>query len=311
MNLYNDFNVLTNKRLAPNSKGVYQSTFVGCSRATGDKVTIKEHHLKQYPHHHRDQKVNGEDGESIVVREVLFLARLAKCPGGLFPRLQEMFITDTSIYLVTNYIDPFRLNNVVDIKTHSPDSDILGKGGMHPLDVKRITKSLVQALAHAHEHQIILRDLNPQNIMIRRVGNDPQNPGAATSIDVMIVDLSLAVSEGSIQILSDHPLFEWYMVPYLPPESVLGHPYSSAMDIWSLGVLIYAMISGQLPFEEDPNRRDDGILIKNITTARFVFYASLFENVETETKAFIRSCLRLDSNDRITAKQALKHSWVQ
>ncbi len=67
-----------------------QSYFVGCSRKTGEKVTIKEFHLAHYP---------AEDNS--IMTEVLFLTKLSHVG---IPQFKELFITDTSIFLITEYV---------------------------------------------------------------------------------------------------------------------------------------------------------------------------------------------------------------
>lgn len=78
--------------------------------------------------------------------------------------------------------------------------------------------------------------------------------------EVKITDFSQSVMKGSLENLADHPLFEWNAVPYMPPEAILGHPFSTSLDLWSLGVLAFLMLSGELPFEHE----DDRILVNSI-----------------------------------------------
>eukprot|EP01034_Spumella_vulgaris_P029852 gene29852-36972_t len=108
---------------------------------------------------------------------------------------------------------------------------------------------------------MIIRNLTADNIMVKSNGKD--------SYEVKICDFSLAVHVGSLKVLCDHPLFEWNDVPYLAPEALLGHPYSTAMDVWSVGVLLYAMICGRLPFDS-PNDKD---LVEMIKFANYEFTA--------------------------------------
>lgn len=277
---------------------------MACNRKTYDKVSIKEHHLRYYPtkeailaaSNDKDGKNTSSsmvDGESIVVGEVLLLAKLNhEC----IPKLSEIFITESSFYLVTNYIDSFRVKNFIDLKE--------GKSNLHIADVRRIAKSVCSALAHCHDRGVIVRDLTPQNIMLIKSGIDG-NTGGSMKVDVMITDFSLAVPVGSTQALPDHPLFEWSMVPYTAPEALLGHEYSFPMDCWALGTLIYVMLSGMEPFHHE----DDHVLVENIKTASFDFEEDAFDSVSKNVKMLIVDLLRPLPEGRLTAKQALKHSW--
>jgi serine/threonine protein kinase len=232
--------------------------------------------------------------------------------------------------LITNYIDPFRLHNFIDFEdvasASRPGAAVVGNRQLHIKDIRRITRSLCSALAHCHEHGVIVRDLTPQNIMIRKnqqvnsnttasggtltatfaVANTNPGPMESASIDVMIVDFSLSVGDGSIQVFSDHPCFEWNMVPYSSPEALLGHPYSFPTDMWSLGVLLYTMISCVLPFHHE----DDHVAIENIRTASFDFEEDAFDHIDLRIKQLISSLLKAKATDRITAKQMLKDEWL-
>jgi serine/threonine protein kinase len=228
-----------------------------------------------------------------VSNEILFLAKLNhEC----IPKLSEIFITESSVYLVTNYIDPFRLANFIDVKE--------GKSPLHIADVRRIAKSLCSALVHCHDRGVIVRDLTPQNIMVLKSGLDG-NTGGSMKIDVMITDFALAVQAGSTQALADHPLFNWNMVPYTAPEALLGHEYSFPMDCWALGTLIYVMLSGIEPFHHD----DDHVLVENIKTASFDFEEDAFDSVDKVVKMLIVDLLRPLPEGRLTAKQAMKNNW--
>ncbi len=233
------------------------------------------------------------DGESIVISEVLFLARLNhEC----IPKLNELFITDSSLFLVTNYIDPFRLTNFLDLKE--------GKSMLHISDIRKIAKFLVSALLHCHDHGVIVRDLTPQNIMVKKTGIDG-NTGGSMKVEVMITDFSLAVQAGSQQVLADHPLFDWNMVEYTAPEALLGQEYSFPMDCWAMGVLLYVMISGILPFHHD----DDHVLVENIKTASYDFEEDAFDMIDDTIKRLIEDLLKPWPAGRLTMKQALKNKW--
>ena len=274
-------------------KGVFHSTFVGCSRRTLDKVTIKEMHLRNYPSSQEAASAK-EDAESLVTSEILVLSRLNhEC----LPKLKEVFLTDSSCFLVTNYLDPARLSHYVDVRAHSTQ--------LHVADVRRIAKSLCSALAHCHDHGVIVRDLSPSSIMLRKSGVDAKT-GGALKLEVVIADFSLAVPQNSAQVLSDHPLFDWSLVPYTAPEALLGGAYSYPMDCWSLGVLMYVLFSGHEPFFHD----DDHVLVQNIRTASFDFDEDAFDSVDESAKTAISHVLKVTPTKRWTAQQFLKCPWL-
>lgn len=148
-----------------------------------------------------------------------------------------------------DYVDPTRLTNFINLSQKSTT--------LSPVDVRHIVKSMVGALIYCHELGVIVRGLTPENIMIKK-NSTPNELGSY--FDVKITDFSQAVLKGSLDNLADHPLFEWNAVPYMPPEAILGHPYSTSLDLWCLGVLTFLMLCGELPFEHE----DDRILVNSI-----------------------------------------------
>lgn len=272
---------------------MFQSTFVASARATGSKVNIKEHHLRYYPKNlHKDQDPE-HDATQAVATEVLFLTKLNHVS---VPKLRELFITEASLFIVMDYIDPFRLANFINFKEE--------KTILNVVEVRRIMKSLVSVVSHCHDQGVILRELTPSNVMVKKAGVD--STGQSCIFDVMLVDLSLAVSVGSTALLADHPIFEWNMVPYTAPEALLGQSYSTQMDMWSLGVLLFAMLSGKLPFDCE----DDHLLVSDIKTANFDFDDDCWDSIPQGAKQLTGELLHTVPADRLTAKQAMKHSWL-
>lgn len=279
--------------IAVYSRGMFQSTFIASARASGEKVSVKEHHLRYYPKNQNQEGDPEHDATQAVATEVLFLSKMNHVS---IPKLREIFITEASLFIVMDYIDPFRLSNFVNVKDN--------KTLLNVSESRRIMKSIVSAVHHCHEHGIIVRELTPNNIMVKKAGVD--STGHSCIFDVMLVDFSLSVVDGSTSLLADHPIFEWSMVPYTAPEALLNQPYSTSMDMWSLGVVLFSMLSGHLPF----NNEDDHLLVSDIKTANFEFDEDCWNSVPQAAKMLIGELLHSIPTDRLTAKQAMKSSWL-
>lgn len=267
-------------------KGLFQSYFVGCARKTGEKVTIKEHHLTHYP---------GEENSLVALSEVAILNKLSN--HTCYPRIHEMFLTDSSLFFVTEYIDSFRLINYMKLNEH--------KSSLALSDIKQISKALGSALQYCHQQKIVLRDLHPLNIMVTKTSN-----GGMNSFDIKIVDLSLAIYTKDNGLnnepLCNHPCFDWNLVPFTAPEALFNLEYGASMDMWSLGVLIFCMISGSLPFEH----RDDSALLTLIKNGHYHFIDAVWNTIPQAVKETLSQLIHTLPKDRITAKQFMKASWL-
>lgn len=100
-----------------------------------------------------------------------------------------------------------------------------------------IMLQLLDALAHAHDSYIIHRDIKPQNIMIKDSGL------------VKITDFGIAVAINSAQLTQTNSVMG--SVHYLPPEQAGGKGSTIRSDIYSLGILLFEMLTGKVPFKGD------------------------------------------------------------
>ena len=90
----------------------------------------------------------------------------------------------------------------------------------------------------------------------------------------------------------------------MAPE-VLTESYDNKCDIWSLGVIMYVLLSGYLPFQ-GPNKYE---VFKKILAGKYHFNHKEFAKVTEEAKDLIRRFLQVDSEKRISIQDALKHPW--
>ncbi|MBI2864560.1 MAG: protein kinase [Chloroflexi bacterium] len=116
-----------------------------------------------------------------------------------------------------------------------------------PLAVPEAIEIAVQigsALAHAHGRGIIHRDIKPANLMVSRTGNT--RPG----FRVKVMDLGLALRLGDQFDLSEAGVLVG-TAAYVSPEQALGHRIDARSDLYSLGAVLYEMLTGQCPFPGD------------------------------------------------------------
>ena len=114
------------------------------------------------------------------------------------------------------------------------------KAGALPLnEALQICKEIGRALSFAHSLNLIHRDIKPGNILFRH-DNTPvlTDFGVAKSLD----DTNTELTAPGMIVGSPH---------YMSPEQILGHPVDSRSDIYSLGILLYQMLTGQRPYDAD------------------------------------------------------------
>ncbi|KAK5173631.1 uncharacterized protein LTR77_002312 [Saxophila tyrrhenica] len=144
-------------------------------------------------------------------------------------RLYEVIVTESLVWLVLEYCPGDELYN-----------HLLEHGRMEPAKVQKIFTQLVGAVSYVHGKQCVHRDLKLENILLDKHGN------------VKLVDFGFTREyQGSTSYLQT-----WCgTVCYSAPEMLKGEKYAGEkVDVWSLGIILYALLCGELPWDED----DDG-----------------------------------------------------
>ncbi|MGL5540177.1 MAG: Stk1 family PASTA domain-containing Ser/Thr kinase [Erysipelotrichaceae bacterium] len=116
---------------------------------------------------------------------------------------------------------------------------ILLRGALDKGEAVDLMRQLVSAVAHAHENNIIHRDIKPQNVLVKDDGT------------VKITDFGIALAHDAVQLTqSDSVLGSAH---YLAPETTRGEQATCQIDIYALGIVFYEMLRGQPPFKgENP-----------------------------------------------------------
>lgn len=91
---------------------------------------------------------------------------------------------------------------------------------------------------------------------------------------------------------------------YASPEIVAGMPYNgSSCDIWSCGVILYALLTGHLPFDDENIRQ----LLKKVKSGKYI----MPDNISRSAQDLIRRILVVDPSKRLNMKQIMSHPWFR
>ena len=151
---------------------------------------------------------------------------------------------DGTLYIAMEYIDGQSLKDVIQASPMAPDRTI------------RLLKQVASALALAHRHEIIHRDLKPQNIMITK---DADGREVAKLLDFGIAK---TLDDSATQLTATG--FSLGTPQYMSPEQAYGRPVDGRSDLYSLGIILYEMLIGEVPFN-DPST--PAVLVKQMTEA--------------------------------------------
>ncbi|XP_021526841.2 serine/threonine-protein kinase SIK3 isoform X3 [Aotus nancymaae] len=215
-----------------------------------------------------------EENLKKIFREVQIMKML--CHPHII-RLYQVMETERMIYLVTEYASGGEIFD-----------HLVAHGRMAEKEARRKFKQIVTAVYFCHCRNIVHRDLKAENLLLD------------ANLNIKIADFGFSNLFTPGQLLKT-----WCgSPPYAAPELFEGKEYDGPkVDIWSLGVVLYVLVCGALPF--------DGSTLQNLRARvlsgkfRIPFFMS------TECEHLIRHMLVLDPNKRLSMEQICKHKWMK
>lgn len=192
--------------------------------------------------------------------------------------LFDVFQTESDIILVLEYVSHQDLQMYISVNGHVCE-----------VVARRMFQQLISALDYCHRHRIAHRDIKAENVMLQ-----------GDELDIKLGDFGLS------SILYDSTFFQTSCgtLHYSAPEVVSGLLYGIEADVWSAGVLLYAMIFGSLPFDNE----DTQAMIHAVKTATYSFPDH--PEVSTGVMDLIRKMLVPNPLHRPTMADILDHPWV-
>ena len=156
--------------------------------------------------------------------------------------------------------------------------------------VKKFTKVLLTTVFHLHELGIIHRDIKPENIMVR---------GSTDLLNFKIIDFGLACYADQNENLCAGS------IGYMAPEMLMHKPYDTKVDIYALGVTVYALLTGYAVFDKS-NLEE---LIELNASGKANFSSRVLRNFSLEARNFLKLTLCADSRSRPPASLLLSSEW--
>jgi len=177
--------------------------------------------------------------------------------------------------------------------------DVLKRIPGHKLpeaNVRDITLQLVEALYYMHKKHMGHFDFKLENILVKFLPNH--------TIQIKITDFGTTdICDAKLP-----PLYGQVSTLYVaPPEMLKGEPYSLTADCWALGVIVFSLFAGEMPFGYNDNKKKMTHAIVNNAPK---FDGSAWTNVSDLAKDFIMKLLQKNPYERINIKQAGRHPFL-
>ncbi|XP_015255123.1 PREDICTED: serine/threonine-protein kinase BRSK1-like isoform X1 [Cyprinodon variegatus] len=235
---------------------------LGVHCITGQKVAIKI--------------VNREKlSESVLMkveREIAIL-KLIEHPHVL--KLYDVYENNKYLYLVLEHVSGGELFDY-----------LVKKGRLTPKEARKFFRQIISALDFCHNHSICHRDLKPENLLLDEKNN------------IRIADFgmaSLQVGDSLLETSCGSP-------HYACPEVIRGERYDGRRaDVWSCGVILFALLVGALPFDHDNLRQ----LLEKVKSG--VFHMPHF--IPPDCQALLKGMIEVNPDKRLTLEAIQKHTW--
>ena len=133
------------------------------------------------------------------------------------------------------------------LKGNNLADELAKKRRLSPKRCVELLLPICQALSYAHQLDIVHRDLKPENIFLHQTlyGEVPK-----------LLDFGLAKTSEPTEVITTQPGYLWGTLSYLAPERILGQPYDNRADLYSLGITLYELLAGRLPFLSDSQAQE-------------------------------------------------------
>ena len=249
-------------------RGTYGSVYLATKRKDGNKVAIKE----------------------IPKRRCRDLNKLRN-----EVKIMEQLHHPNVLNLLGHYENTNYMHLALELCEGGEVFELLAEG-MTESDAANVMYQSLLAIRHCHDHNVIHRDLKPQNLLLK----SPVDNFDDAQLKVVDFGASMIYTEALDRRGGVHEVMG--TISYMAPEVLMARTkgYSYQCDLWSLGVILFQMITGEKPFA---NQLD----IKNCT---YNFNAPEWSRVSPQCKHMVSRLMEYDTFKRLNVHEALAHPWI-
>ncbi|KAF5306242.1 hypothetical protein FQA39_LY08940 [Lamprigera yunnana] len=249
-----------------------------------EKSTCKEYAIKKI--------VKGRDGNDIdklktpvrIHNEITILQCL---DHPCVIATKEVVDTDNAVYIVLEYMEGGELADLMMLSSTPLPENI----------VKILFYQIVMGIRYLHLRNITHRDLKPGNILLK---------SKDLITVVKIADFGLSKMLESKSLLGTCCGTPYYVAPeVIDPRCGM---YTQQADVWSLGVILYQMLSNKFPFDVEGGNQQD--MMKMILFGKFHMNSNIWKNVSNAAKDLITKMLVKNPEDRYTIHEVANHPWI-
>ncbi|XP_065575491.1 ribosomal protein S6 kinase 2 beta-like [Artemia franciscana] len=217
--------------------------------------------------------------------EVEILLRYGNHPN--IVKLREVYEDDQFVYLIQEYC---RGRDLLE--------RIFRQKSFTEREAANIFFVLVNTIEYLHKHGVVHRDLKPENILFATEEGGPPT--------LRLCDFGFAKQLRENGLL----VTPCYTANYVAPEVLKKQGYDAACDIWSLGVMLYVMLSGKPPFLNGREESADAIL-ERVNNYQIDFSGVHWKLVSDDAVNLLRAMLSQDPRHRPTASEILNSKWLK
>src|ERR1035437_4431525 len=200
--------------------------------------------------------------------------------------IHEIGEQDGQTFIVMELVDGKALNELIPRK------------GMRLTEALRIAAQVADALTSAHAAGIVHRDLKPANIMVDATGRSRVRDFGLAKLFARGASAAVAADESASTVAMDHPVTEEGVIlgsiPYMSPEQAEGRPVDARSDIFSLGAVLYEMITGQRAFRGESRASTLAAVVEQDPQPP----SETSSTTPPELDRLVARCLRKDVNRR-------------